>query len=224
MTPDALRLLLRKPEDNFIERKPAGVNRAEIRKTLVAFANSVPKDQTAILFIGIRDDGSLDPVAAPDAVQKTIADICGRDCYPAIAFRSSVLIEQDATILAIEIDHSSAKPHFSGPAYIRRGSQSEIASEQLFREMVEARNSKVAALQDLKGQIISIISLQHKLGDDRPIVSAGYRESAEGRILAVNSHNVRIELTTGLHVTEAVSRIEPSYDENKHRGKIIIRG
>ena len=34
MAPDALRALLNKPEDNFIERKPAGLNRAEIRKTL----------------------------------------------------------------------------------------------------------------------------------------------------------------------------------------------
>ena len=29
-------------EDNFIERKPANPNREDIRKTVVAFANSVP--------------------------------------------------------------------------------------------------------------------------------------------------------------------------------------
>jgi hypothetical protein len=224
MTPDALRALLHNQEDNFIERKPAGVNRAEMRKTVVAFANSVPEGHTAILFVGVRDDGSLDPVLAPDAVQKTIADICARDCYPAIAFRSTVLMEAGCAVLAVEVDHSRAKPHFSGPAYIRRGSQSEIASEPLFREMVEAINSKVATLQRMKNQMISIVSLQHKLGEDRPIIGTGYQESVEGRILEVDAHNVRLELTSGLHVTEAINRIEPSYDENKHRAKIIIRG
>jgi hypothetical protein len=224
MAPDALRALLKRPEDNFIERKPAGVNRAEIRKTLGAFANSVPEGQTAVLFIGIRDNGSLDPVAAPDTVQKTIADICSRDCYPAIVFRSTTLTEQEGPILAVEIDHSRAKPHFSGPAYVRRGSQSEIASEQLFQGMVEDRTSKVAALRRMQNQIISIVSLQRKLGEDRPIVSAGYQQLAEGRILELDAHNIRLEFTSGLHVTEAISRTEPSYDEARHRPKIIIRG
>ena len=72
--------------------------------------------------------------------------------------------------------------------------------------------------------MISIISLQHKLGDDRHIVSAGYRESAEGRIVELDAHNIRLELTSGLHVTEAISRTEPSHDEARHRPKIIIRG
>lgn len=224
MTPDALRTAISNQEDNFIERKPAGVNRAEIRKTLVAFANSVPEDRTAILFIGLRDGGAIDPVDSPDAVQKTVNDICSRDCFPPIAFRSTVLQLPVGAVVAVEIDTSAARPHFSGPAYIRRGSQSEIASPELFREMVEAINGKVGALRRLQNQMITIVSLQHKMGDDRPVLGAGYRESAEGHIVAVDPHNIRLHLTSGQNVTEALDRMEVSWDENKHRPKIIVRG
>lgn len=114
MTPDALRAKLRDHEDNFVERKPAGVNRAEMRKTLVAFANSVPQGQTAILFIGVRDDGSLNSVKAPDSVQKTLNDICARDCYPAIPFRATALTQDGAT--SWRLKSITATPGRTSPA------------------------------------------------------------------------------------------------------------
>ena len=46
-------------EDNLVERKPEGVNRSELRRTLVAFANSTPDDQVAILFVGVHDKGTI---------------------------------------------------------------------------------------------------------------------------------------------------------------------
>jgi predicted HTH transcriptional regulator len=224
VTPEALHHALANQEDNFVERKPAGVNRAEIRKTLVAFANSVPEGRTAILFVGVRDGGAIDPLPAPDSLQKTVNDICSRDCYPPVAFRSTVLTENGGSVLAIEIESSRARPHFSGPAYVRKGSQSDVASEQMFREMVESINGKVAELHRLKNQMISIVAIRRRLGDDRPVVGADYRESAEGRIISVDAHRVRFELTSGLRVTEAIDRIEPSYDENHHRPKVVVRG
>jgi predicted HTH transcriptional regulator len=47
---------LKSEEDNFVERKPDGVKRGEIRETIVAFANSLSEGQTGVLFIGVRDD------------------------------------------------------------------------------------------------------------------------------------------------------------------------
>jgi hypothetical protein len=90
--------------------------------------------------------------------------------------------------------------------------------------MVEAINGKVAGLRRMQNEMITIVSLQHRLGDDRPVVGAGYRESTEGQILAVDAHNVRLLLTSGLNVTEALGRVEISRDDAKHRSKIIVRG
>ena len=51
VTPAQLTQLLPAAEDARLERKPEGVNRAEIRQTIVAFANSVGPGEEAVLFI-----------------------------------------------------------------------------------------------------------------------------------------------------------------------------
>ncbi len=70
-TPELL-ARLRQPEDNFTERKSEGAaSRAELRKTLVAFANSVPEGRTAVLYIGVDDDGTPMGVSNPDGATTT---------------------------------------------------------------------------------------------------------------------------------------------------------
>jgi predicted HTH transcriptional regulator len=50
---DELLARLNSKEDNFTERKPEGAGTYEFRKTIVAFANSLPDNQTGVLFIGV---------------------------------------------------------------------------------------------------------------------------------------------------------------------------
>lgn len=60
-------------EDNFVERKSAGDNRDWL-KTLVAFANSTPVGYPAVLFIGVRDDGTPEGGNNLDKLQQTLAE------------------------------------------------------------------------------------------------------------------------------------------------------
>src|SRR5207247_11139150 len=94
---------LRNKEDNFTERKPRGVKRDEMRRTIVAFANSVPESQSGVLYIGVLNDGTIQGLDETDSLQKTIRDICERDCYPAIKFRSVSLGVEGKGILAVEL-------------------------------------------------------------------------------------------------------------------------
>lgn len=50
---------LKNVEDNFTERKLEGAKPEELRRTLVAFANSVPKGRTAVLFIGVTETADI---------------------------------------------------------------------------------------------------------------------------------------------------------------------
>ncbi len=131
-------------EDNFVERKPEGVNASEIRKAIVAFANSVVGDAEGILFIGIHDNGTIQGVKNPNQLQKSVRDQCERACYPPIQFSSQVVQVGDKVIVAITIPVSRNKPHFSGPAYIRRGSESVTATPRLFEELIASRNDDVS--------------------------------------------------------------------------------
>ena len=212
-------------EDNFIERKPASANRDEIRKTVVAFANSVPEGRTAVLLVGIRNDGKFDAVPNPDKLQKTVREICEQDCYPPIKFSAEVLKPEGGPVLAVVIPASTNRPHFAGPAYVRRGSESVAASGEAFDELVHSRNSKCAAVLKLRGQTISVLALQHKLGVAQHIPDTGYREGIECRVEVADAQSVRLLiLGSDRYVTEPLDHVKVSYDEERHRPMLVVTG
>lgn len=215
---------LKNLEDNFTERKPEGAKRNELRKTIVAFANSAPEGRTAILFIGVSDKAEINGVSNPDSMQKTIREICEHNCYPPIKFSCEVLNVENKHIVAVAIPYSNNHPHFSGPAYIRKGSESVIASEQAFDELIVKRHSKVHEIMKWKDQIITVIAQGKKLGSTKQINSSVYRESHECRIVECTAHYIRLDdIATQDHLSEPLERISLAYDEVKRRLMLIVK-
>jgi predicted HTH transcriptional regulator len=63
---------LRNFEDNFAERKRSSDKR-EWLETAVAFANSVPLGLAGVLFIGVKNDGTIQGIANLDKLQQTFS-------------------------------------------------------------------------------------------------------------------------------------------------------
>ena len=147
---------LKDHEDGFIERKTQGAaNAQEIRKTLVAFANSVPPGRTAVFYIGVKNDGTVAGVTETDSLQKNIGDVAKNDCYPSVDYQITVLQLDGRHVLAVEVEASDKRPHFSGPAYIREGSQTKVASNELYEELISSRNEKAGHILRSKGQLVT---------------------------------------------------------------------
>src|ERR1041385_370891 len=106
-------------EDSFVERKLEG---GDYKPTLVAFANSVPEGREAVLYLGVRDDGEVAGVSNPDTLQKKIQRFCAESCSPPLSYTAELLPRDGKVLLAIVITSSKERPHFSGPAWTRRGS------------------------------------------------------------------------------------------------------
>ncbi len=161
------RLLARlaQSEDPWVERKQS-YNEQEVRRTVVGFANSLNEDQTAVMFIGADNRGQHKGVPDADDAQKKIAGILQR-CYPAIAYQTCVLtVEVEGKrleILAILVSFSKNRPHFAGPAYIRRGSETIEASRELFLELIASQNDKARRILQFKGKKVWL-RLQSKSG------------------------------------------------------------
>ncbi len=224
MTRDELLARLRDPEDGFVERKLDGVKPADIRKTIVAFANSVPDGREAVLFIGVADDGQIVGCANADARQKSVRQLAQKDCYPPIDTYGEVLSTAKGNVVCVIVGVSTNRPHFSGPAYIRRGSESTAASPQLFDELIYSRNSLVAALLRLKDSVVSVHSIRHKLGSTKPMASIDYREQAECMILGCDAHTLRMQnISTKEYYSEPLANVQLSRDENKHRPLVIVK-
>jgi predicted HTH transcriptional regulator len=109
-------------EDNFIERKTYADSKDWV-KTVVAFANSAPHDRHAVLYIGVRDDGSIEEPTNLDIVQKTLRQKL-EAVYPPVVYTTRVLNDGEKQFLTVVMPGSPNRPHFAGPAYVRVGSES----------------------------------------------------------------------------------------------------
>jgi alpha-galactosidase/6-phospho-beta-glucosidase family protein len=78
MTTQELLDRLANHEDNFVERKSGKESDAEYREAIVAFANSVPEGRTAVLYLGIADNGGIVGVPNPDKKQKVLSTSLNR--------------------------------------------------------------------------------------------------------------------------------------------------
>src|SRR5437879_2749618 len=101
MTDEELKRRLSDFEDGWTERKEKGVSTDDIRKTLVAFANSVPDGEEAILFIGVANDGMIKGVDNPDKAQKSFTKTASEWCYPPIKHTSRVIDQDGKHVVAI---------------------------------------------------------------------------------------------------------------------------
>lgn len=209
-------------EDNFTERKPESAGNSDWKRTMVAFANSVPEDRTAVLFIGVADDGKIKGVNNTDSIQKSIRNICKQKCYPPIEFQSEVLTIEDKKVVAIEISESFSRPHFAGPAYVREGSESVVASERIYEDLITSRTDTGRAILKHNGEDISVITYRKRLGKIKNLGN-GTRFTYKCRIESCNPHYVTLyEYATGQMIVEPLKNVTVSFDHEHKRFQLDI--
>jgi Putative DNA-binding domain len=141
-------------EDAFVERKTANDSKDWL-KTVVAFANSTPVGNPAILFIGVRNDGVIEGNINLDSLQRTLSDKLAA-AYPPIYSLSRVLEHDGKQFLAVIVPGSEERPHFAGPAYVREGSKTVASSAEQFDVLVAERNSKVREILKWRNKVVTV--------------------------------------------------------------------
>jgi hypothetical protein len=146
-------------EDPWVERRQS-FNEREVRKTLVAFANSVREGEAAVFFLGASNDGHHPGLADADDTQKKVRLQATEKCYPPIESQACVLPVrvngQSREVLAVVVPFSQNRPQFAGVAYIRQGSESKAASAEVFKELIASQNEKARRLLQYKGQRVML--------------------------------------------------------------------
>jgi predicted HTH transcriptional regulator len=135
-------------EDHFVERKSFGNWKKDAVKTLVAFANSLPIGQAGFLIIGVKDDGEVEATnQGLDKIQHTLAELL-QPVYPRLTYYVKALRDGERHYLVVIIYGSALRPHFSGPSFVREGSQSRAGQ----RDAVSGshRRTKLHRLRDSK--------------------------------------------------------------------------
>lgn len=224
MTKEEVLARLRNREDNFVERKAAGVSPGELRKTVSALANTV-EGKEAILFIGVHDrSGEIIGVENTDKLQMNIRRACKEDCYPPIEYVSEVIEHDGKLVVAVIIPPSDRKPHFTGHAYVRVGSASEKASEAQLDELVLSRIDVCREILRHKNKgLVTVRMINYKLGSNKPQTTP-YLADTECIVTDCTAHIVRLyEPASGSTYSEPVRRVEIGYDDRKWRLMLLVR-
>lgn len=218
------RARVRALEDGFTERKLDGTNRPDIQRTLVGFANSVPEGRTAILYLGLSNDGTPHGVVNADKLQRTVRSIAEQDCYPAISITSEVVTVDGKHIVAVIVPYSPDRPHFAGKAFVRKGSETVEASRQQYEELIASRHSKAGAILALKGQVISVITVAKILGDIGPFRDPMRRERHECCVETCTTHFVTLyDITTSRTLTEPLGNVSVNFDAERNRPMVVVQ-
>lgn len=210
-------------EDPFIERKSDGGGGAEFRKTIVAFANSLPPERVGVLYVGASNDGTVPGVSEPDKLQRTLRRIAEVECYPPIDIVLRVLKVQNSSVVAVIVPSSSKRPHFAGPAYVRVGSESVSATESIYKDLLLAQDDKRRFLLDHKAATWTVEFIDKRPGQVQSTRSPKGNSVDECSIEQVSAFFVRLRsLSSQTVFTELLQDLHISYDDKLHRPRLFI--
>jgi len=211
-------------ESSLAERKPDGFKDREARKVVVAFSNSTPEGQEAILWIGLDDKtGQVKGVASAEAIQSKYAKVLD-ECYPRINYQMHALEFEGKTVVAVVVPASNKRPHFAGGAYIREGSRCVLASERLYEELVISKSDKVRELTKYRtsGVHVAVRGINYRLGSNKPFTGQNY-EGMDCVIDNCDAFRVRFyRLDTNAYFTEELPRVSISYDDQRNMPVINV--
>ncbi len=204
-------------EDQFVERKTVADSKDWL-KTVVAFANSAPIGFPCILYIGVRDNGDFESkVSDLDSVQKTLNRML-QNIQPRTAYLPKIIREGGMQALAVIVPGSNLRPHFSGPSYVRKGSETMEASEEQLTRLINSRTSKVYEILRYLGKPISVENCS-VLGNGQ--IQRG-RWSWDTVVVDCNSFWVTLQASQIGTKSYILRDIELNYDHDRNRLKLEI--
>lgn len=143
-----IKQIITQSENRRLEFKSTMPERADLSKTIVAFANDAGGD----LYIGIRDT-PRELVGLPEdglvAMEEQISNIVYSRCYPRILPEISFLSIDDLHLIKVSIYRGSTPPYYLKEkgklqgTYIRVGSSNKLADEAIIAEL-ERRKRNVS--------------------------------------------------------------------------------
>ena len=218
-------------EDSLREKKVENDLR-DLLKTLVAFANSVAPGDTAQLFIGEKDDGTVQGVTNPESINRSVAKEAAK-IYPPIYYRTEVYEREGKQCVRVDIKHNGQAPHFGGGSWVRQGSQTVPATEEIYQQMIDQRQSKVRVLLQWLNMEITVEGTQRARSftlDKGNIPSFDQEWSVglhQATLVVVNEHwvtfSVHTSETSRAEMSEPIEKVLLSWDNQRQRPKVVIK-
>jgi len=125
-------------------------------------------------------------------------------------------------VVAVIVQASHNKPHFAGPAFVRSGSESKKASEEIFNRLIASRNSKARPLLEAmrKGEKVTVFYWSH--GRNNRLVGAfPYPDCA---VIECTPHYVEFQSATSQPISADYDRITLKRNHSTNQLQVDIDG
>lgn len=202
---------MRNFEDHFVERKTSGDSKWDWLKTVVAFANSAPNGYPCVLYLGVTNSGEIEsPQQDLDSLQRKFNREMEK-VYPPVPYFPKIVNDDGRQALAVIVLGSQLRPHFAGPSFIRKGSESVIASAQKFAELIAKRSSKAYEILRFKGKPVTVVER---------VRMPGLYEHPWNEVVVVADCNqfwVTLQQSTGAKHSEPLDRVTLNFDTSRNR-------
>jgi hypothetical protein len=133
------------------------------------------------------------------------------------------IVEQNGSqVLAIIVLGSELRPHFAGPSYVRKGSETLVGSEEQFAELIAGRNSKANKILSFKSKKVTVVNRQQL-----PTPPAASESEWPGTTLIADCNQFWVTLKHIHQLQERahsfpLSRVEINLDDGRNRLKVEL--
>jgi Schlafen, AlbA_2 len=203
-------------EDCLLERKVEN-DLKDLLKTLVAFSNSVRPGHIATVLIGEKNDGTIQGVKNPDNIQRVVREECDK-IYPPILWRSQVYEKDHKYCVRVDIEYDGETPHFGGPAWVRRGSESIKANDEVFQKLIDFRTSKIRYLAVWLGKPVTFVDILVEEGG-RPATGP---IAMKAKLVYVGEFYITVQLEGG-PLSVPLEDLKLSWDDEAEQPKLIAK-
>ena len=128
-------------------------------------------------------------------------------------------------VVAVVVPPSPRKPHFTGPSFVRVGSESIQASERQYEDLILSRTDKTRQLVEFRDRrtIISVRGMNYRLGSSKPFSGGGHVEQGECQVERCDGFSVTLhDLGSGASFTEELSRVSITVDDQRGRPMLMV--
>ena len=110
------------------------------------------------------------------------------------------------------VPHSPQRPHFSGHAFRRVGSQNIKSDEAAYSDFITARSSVGAKILENRGKVVTVRTHGKKLGDPKPL-APNVSEHGQFTIEACDPHTVTLQsIASGRRYVEQIENFSVSQE------------
>jgi hypothetical protein len=162
-------------------------------------------------------------VANADSIQKTVAKEAEK-IYPEIYYRTEVYERDGKQCVRVDIERNGLAPHFGGQAWVRRGSQTIRATEQLYQQMIAQRQGKERVLLEWLNKEVTVHWKKARKVERPATLHQFVNETAT--LVFLNAHWVtfRVHTNTREHIdcSEPMPNLILNWDDGNGRLQVEV--